>query len=165
MEEVCNAQTSILLCLQTMKTLIFDLDGTLVQLKPQLVCFADINQLTTLRKQYNFALVSGSPKAEVEWALKETGLKKLFDGTYIVALEDTNSEKASGKPFQEIQKRLQGSMVMIGDSASDEAGSKIAGLPFIRVKPYATFTKQQQALQGAIRQAEAIIHQAEPKEG
>ncbi len=140
-----------------MKTIIFDLDGTLVQLKPNLVCFADVGALAQLRKRYNFALVSGSRKTEIMWALNQTGLRSLFDDNFIVALEDTNIEKSSGKPFQEMRNRLQGEMVMLGDSPSDEAGSAIAGLPFVKVKTCSSATEQRDELAKAIILAQEII--------
>ncbi len=136
-----------------MKTLIFDLDGTLVQLKPTLICLANKKKLAALRTKYNFALASGSPRDEVVWALAETGLETLFDWRYVVTVEDTNSQKASGKPFQEIKKRLSGKMVMIGDSDADEKGAKIAGLPFIRVASGTETEKQRTALTIAINEA------------
>ncbi len=140
-----------------MKTLIFDLEGTLVQLAPTLVCFADITELTLLRKHYNFALVTGSTRIEVEWALAHTNLAPLFNSAYIVSVEDTQSEKASGKPFQEIQQRLKGSMVMIGDSTGDETGSALANLPFVRITAFPTPEEQRQELRDAIREAEALL--------
>lgn len=140
-----------------MKTLIFDLDGTLVQLKPILVCFADLEQLSKLRKQYNFALVTGSTKAEVGLALKQTKLKKLFDNAYIVTFEDTKSDKASGLPFLEIKKRITGPAVMIGDSVGDEVGSQKAGIPFVRVIATINESEQKRNLQTAIENAILVL--------
>jgi len=117
-----------------MKTIAFDLDGTLVNLKPVLTCIADMSALKALRSKYNFALVSGSSRAEVEWALQETGLAPLFDTAYVVSKDDAQGNKASGEPFRELQRRVEGQVVMIGDSDSDEAGTTVAEIPFVRVK-------------------------------
>ncbi len=141
-----------------MKTLIFDLDGTLVRLGSSLICFADADQLTLLRQKYNFALVSGSTGSEIERALKETGLRALFDDTYIIAAEDTEGSKSSGEPFREIQKRLQGNMVMIGDSTADEQGCEISGLNFIRVQNQASTQEQKEELGSAINQALRLLN-------
>lgn len=136
-----------------MKTIIFDLDGTLVRLQPQLVLIADVYQLTSLRKSYAFALVSGGKKREVLDALDKTGLRFLFEDALIVTFEDTNQEKASGEPFREIQQRLQGNMVMIGDSESDALGTKVAELSFVKVPTYQDLQEQRKALAAAIGQA------------
>lgn len=143
-----------------MKTLIFDLDGTLVRLKPRRVCLVKKDELAALRATYNFALVSGSTRKEVFQSLAKTGLWRFFDKASIVTLEDTNSKKVSGKPFREIKKRLTGTMVMIGDSDSDRKGAKIARLPFVRVRSYTDLTKQRAALTTAIRKARETLDEA-----
>ncbi len=140
-----------------MKTLIFDLDGTLIQLQSDFVCFADVDQLTLLRQQYNFALVSGSSRAEVLWALEKTRLLPLFNERLVIGFEDTQSEKASGKPFQKIRERLEGDAVMIGDSLSDEIGSAIAGILFVKIETRQTVQEQRNELISAIGRGMAIL--------
>lgn len=140
-----------------MKTLVFDLDGTLVYLAPTLVCIADVQYLQTLTDTYQLALVSGSPREEVEYALTTTGMDALFPKSLRVCKEDTNGDKASGEPFQEIQSRLQGSMIMIGDSNGDESGTTRAGMAFVRVPSCTSLTDQKEALTQAITEACARV--------
>lgn len=140
-----------------MKNLIFDLDGTLVQLTPALVLVADVEELRSLKERYTFALVSGSPREEILYALKETGLAPLFSEALIVAKEDASGDKASGLPFLEMRKRISGAMIMIGDSAGDEQGSAKADIPFVRVPVEDSLEKQKAALAAAIARAVALL--------
>ncbi len=133
-----------------MKTLIFDLDGTLVRLQPSLVCIVDKTLLDGLRTQYNLALISGGTKEEVFTALNTTGLREYFDDGNIVTFDDTHQEKATGEPFREIKRRLDGDMVMIGDSDGDESGARAAGMLCVRVPLCRTMEEQKMALVAAI---------------
>lgn len=116
-----------------MKTLIFDLDGTLVTLSPTLTCIADVARLRELRTRYAFALVTGSSKEEVRVALETFDLVSLFDPHLIITADDVAGDKASGAPFFEIRKRIIGDCIMIGDSSGDEIGSNKAGISFVKV--------------------------------
>ena len=140
-----------------MKTLIFDLDGTLVNLKPNLVCVADVDYLADLRKKYDFALVTGSPKVEVTTALEKCGLTGLFHERNIITHDDIRDSKASGAPFFEIKKRLKSNMVMIGDSDGDEIGTSKAGIPFVRVEACDLLEAQKAKLIESIRRAIELL--------
>ncbi len=140
-----------------MKTIVFDLDGTLVRLQPTTALIADLPQLTQLRETFNFALVTGSSRAETEKALNETGLSALLDRQYTVTADDVNGTKSSGLPFQEIKKRLQGPMIMIGDSESDEIGCGKVGIPFVKVPAIAAITDQKNAFSEAVRSAVKML--------
>lgn len=149
---VCIAQTSTTYFL-TMKTIIFDLDGTLVDLSPKLTCIADLKELEELRRKYNFALVSGGNRVEVISALAQTGLAPLFNDDLIVSREDTDGDKVSGEPFREILRRLKDQVVMVGDSDADEIGTKTENIPFVRVKTASTLVEKRNNLKVAIQQA------------
>ena len=140
-----------------MKTIIFDLDGTLVFLSPRLVCIANVILLTELRKRYDFALVTGSSKEEVLNALKGCGLTELFDPTLLVTRDDVSDDKASGAPFFEIKKRLTNQMVMIGDSVGDEIGSNKAAIPFVKVKSADELELQRASFEESVSQAVHIL--------
>lgn len=144
--------------LKPMKTIIFDLDGTLVLLSPILTLIADPDALQTLRERYTFALVSGSTRAEITNALKETGLAPLFNEALIVSKEDTTGGKASGEPFQEMQNRLTGTFVMLGDSDGDEAGTKIIAMPFVRVRSYSSLDEQKASFTRALEDAVTLLN-------
>ncbi len=140
-----------------MKTIIFDLDGTLINVGSPLTIIADPDQLQELKEQYNFALVTGSPREEALSGLREAGLSDLFDQKYMVFCEEVGADKSSGKPFSEILYRLGGASVMIGDSDSDETGSRVVGLRFARVERSASLQDQKQKLKDAIGVAVALL--------
>ena len=143
-----------------MKTLIFDLDGTLVRLQPQLICIARVPFLRALRKRYDFALVTGSPKDEVLRTLAECELTQFFDREKIVTKDDVQGDKASGIPFFEIMRRLPGAAVMVGDSDGDEIGSRKAGIPFVRVQTTQTQKLQRKYLEEAVANAVSVLEGA-----
>lgn len=145
-----------MLCLlpfKTMQTIVFDLDGTLLRLRPESVLIADIKRLQALQSNYRLAIVSGGTREEVLQALEETDLRRFFADKHIVTFEDTNQEKSSGEPFREILRRLPRPMVMIGDSDGDEIGTRIAEIPFVRVETYQAVQAQKAALERAIQMA------------
>jgi len=139
------------------KIILFDLDGTLVRFTPQFGCIADINQLHALKRDYDFALVSGGLKREVLAALDKANLRQFFDDAHIVTFEDTGQEKSTGEPFREIQRRMQRDMVMIGDSESDAEGTKRVGMFFVKVATHKDLRKQQAELSMAIQKAIKLL--------
>ena len=149
--------------LTIMKTIIFDLDGTLVRLAPTLACIAEKTQLAELRKEYNFALVTGSPRAELEDVLKTCELREFFDDGAIVTCEEVGSDKSSGVPFEKIRERITGACVMIGDSDSDEVGSGKTGIPFVKVGTMQTLDAQKLELVAAIQEARNTLKIISPQ--
>jgi phosphoglycolate phosphatase-like HAD superfamily hydrolase len=140
-----------------MKTIIFDLDGTLVRLQPAIISIADIETLKILSQKYNLALVSGSPNEEIKTALTQTGLSAFLESDYIVGKEDSTGDKASGIPFENMKSRLTGTYVMIGDSPSDEEGCRVARIPFVKVNTCSTIQEQKEELARAITEAVRLL--------
>lgn len=128
-----------------MKTIIFDLDGTLIDLaSPRRIakqlygaspkCFADIRQLKNLCQKYRFALVTGASRTETLGALRRFGLDNFFQAEFIITKDEVSALKATGAPFRKIKKIIDGPAIFIGDSQGDLLGSNKAGLSYILVK-------------------------------
>lgn len=138
-----------------MKTIILDLDGTLVDLASKNKrSFVTPNQLEILARSYRIGLITGSTKQETFYILKKLELLSYFDSHLIVVFEDTKSLKETGKPFFEMKRRLGDvPVVFIGDSINDEIGSRKAGIQFIRVQKANIFSDQRKNLRDAIHEA------------
>lgn len=140
-----------------MKTLAFDLHGTLAHVSDDSTLIADIELLTKLKKKYSLALITGCTRQEATKALQQTGLDVLFDADMIVLCEESGGEKDTGKPFEEIRRRVLGPVVMIGDRPSDLSGSALAGIPCIIVESKENLTDQKSALLQAIDTAVQLL--------
>ncbi len=134
-----------------MKTIIFDLDGTLVDLipstttkEPEVRPRTSRQQLESLRKRYSFALVTGSCRQEALYTLDQMAWTDLFDQNLIICADDIPAEKKTGIPFSTI-KQCTDVFCVIGDSEiHDLGGARRAGLKCILVK---TKKELEQALQ------------------
>jgi len=133
-----------------MKTIIFDLDGTLVRLKPKFASLCDRKTLLKLSDKYELALVTGSTRKEALSALRRVKILDLFKPNKIVTYDEVLYEKKSGKPFFEIKKRIELPAIMIGDSDGDEIGSQKATFDFIKVEQSKGKIQQSQNLLKAI---------------
>lgn len=77
-------------------------------------------------------IVTGRPRAEAEFAVKNNGWMGIFPAERIVALEDCEEEKPSPAPLLLAMKKLGAKRaVYIGDTASDCAAAKAAKMPCI----------------------------------
>ena len=132
------------------KTIIFDLDGTLVQLKPEFQSFVDKEKLIKLSRDYELAIITGATRTETKSALKRAGINMFFNERFIVTSDDVSASKSTGESFRELLRRIRGNVIMIGDSDSDETGASVAGIPFIRVNTTTTVLKQKANLSRAI---------------
>ena len=134
-----------------MKTIIFDLDGTLVDLvpakyfkrQPKVIQRISKTELEQLRKRYCFSLVTGSCRKEALYALQQMGWTDLFDQKLILCADDIPAEKKTGIPFSVIKQQAD-VICIIGDSEIDRLGAKRANIDCIIVK---TKTDLQKALQ------------------
>lgn len=138
-----------------MKTLIFDLDGTLCELMTPLECssiFVSREMLETL-PGIRVALVTGGTREETEFVLSKAGVCDLFTDDLILTREDPFGEKKTGEPFLELLRRVGGEAVVIGDSEADILGAEQAGLTCILVRKMSRDELQKEALQEAIETA------------
>ena len=115
-----------------MKTIIFDLDGTLIDLKTG-ECFLCPEDLQALTDTFQFALVTGASFDEVESALATLEMTRFFPRERVVCKEDTVGGKDTGKPFLKAVQEVGDNAIVIGDSWKDEKGSLVAGLKCLKV--------------------------------
>ncbi len=118
-----------------MKTIIFDLDGTLVDLA-RFKCFVRATELMSLRKKYRLALVTGASRKETLSALRQFRLDNLFgkDKKFVITKDEVPASKKTGAPFRKIMSMLCGPAIFIGDSQNDALGCARADLPCILIK-------------------------------
>jgi len=155
------------------KVIIFDFDGTLIDQKaatrsflcgrerivplPQ-AAYISSSLMRKLASRYRLGIVTGSPDREVIPVMASLNMLYFFDARLIITADDIAAPKKTGKSFVELVNRLYGSrVVFIGDSANDEIGSRIAGVPFIRVRNARGFQEHCEMLSRAIGQAIEIL--------
>lgn len=79
-------------------------------------------------------IVTGRPRAEAEFALRNNGWEGFFQKEGIVALEDCDEEKPSPKPLLLAAQRLGAARpAYVGDNASDAAACRAAKMPCVIV--------------------------------
>ncbi|MEM2138438.1 MAG: HAD-IA family hydrolase, partial [Candidatus Anstonellaceae archaeon] len=79
-------------------------------------------------------IVTGRPRYEAEFAVKNNGWEKFFPPEKIVALEDCEEEKPSPKPLLLAMGKLGAKRaIYVGDTASDYAAAKAAKIPCVIV--------------------------------
>lgn len=130
-----------------MKTFIFDLDGTLVDLASGTLLLPT-RELEKLPADIQCALVTRSPRAQVTRVLETFAMQAFFPWERIVCQEDTMGDKKTGEPFIKIRDVVGMEAVVIGDTKDDEIGARIAGYPCIRVSEN---TPVQDAIQKALQ--------------
>jgi len=141
------------------KTIIFDLDGTLVDLSsyPEIELLADAELLRRLKPVYNFAIVTGGTTEETIFALEKTGIINLFDKGLIVTADIVSESKKTGASFLEIIKRINGRAIVIGDSDSDRIGAEKARLPLILLRRQADINTQRNEFTKVLKRAAQIL--------
>ncbi|MFA6328253.1 MAG: histidinol-phosphate transaminase [Candidatus Micrarchaeia archaeon] len=79
-------------------------------------------------------IVTGRPRAEAEFAVRNNGWGKYFPAKSIMALEDCDEEKPSPKPLLLAARKMDAkNPIYVGDSPSDSAACKAAGIPCVIV--------------------------------
>ncbi len=116
-----------------MKTIFFDLDGTLTELKesPKLRLLIGADIIERLSSQYQLGLITASKTEETLFALRILGIQKYFQPALIFTADTCPYPKKNGRPFILAKQRASEVVAMIGDSESDRIGSKKANIPFI----------------------------------
>jgi histidinol-phosphate aminotransferase len=85
--------------------------------------------LLALSKKYKLGIVTSRPREEAIWAM-EGMFAGVFEPNFLVAQEDCEKEKPSPEPLLECMRRMDAKKSLyVGDSASDLAAAKEAGIP------------------------------------
>jgi HAD superfamily hydrolase (TIGR01548 family) len=109
----------------------FYLNG-LIQIETPLVGTKTLEKIAA--SGMKMGIVTGRPRAEAEFAVKNNGWEKYFSPQNIVALEDCEEEKPSPKPILLATDKLKAKKaIYIGDTVSDYAAAKSAKMPCIIV--------------------------------
>lgn len=118
-----------------MKTIFFDLDGTLTNLSdwPSLKLLIPRKKLFILRQKYQFGLITASKTPEAMRSLKKLGIAVLFEKSLIITSDICPETKITGAPFKLAKSKVKDIAAMIGDSEGDKIGSSKANLQFIPV--------------------------------
>lgn len=137
-----------------MKTLIFDIDGTLTDMRPledprlrlanpnpTLLAYPAAQFITDNAKTYHYVFATGGTLADTTYVLRQLGLVQIFDMTNSIAADSGLPPKSTGEPYKQIAAQFPDSIV-IGDSETDRAGAKLAGLPCVILAPNETLTDQ-----------------------
>jgi len=90
-------------------------------------------RLIKLKDKYKkLAIATGRPRSEAEYAIKKNNLQRIFD--CIIAMEDVKNGKPSPEILFAVMKKTGlKKTIYIGDSPSDVAAAKNAGIPSIFV--------------------------------
>ena len=104
----------------------------LIRKEPPLVGKEVFEKLLASGKK--IGIVTGRPRAEAEFALKNNRWERFFNKGSIVSLDDCEEEKPSPKPLILAARRLGARRpVYVGDNASDLAACKAANIPCVIV--------------------------------
>lgn len=106
-------------------------DGGLIQNERWIL---DKKVLVELKRKFKLGIVTGRPKAEAEFALRNNDMSDYFD--VLVAMEDTVEQKPDPSPIRLALKGLDCTEgFYIGDTIDDAKMAANAGIPFILVRP------------------------------
>jgi len=118
-------------------------DGAAPGLRETETLRIDADRLRSLARRFTLALVTGRPRADLEWALDRFGWRDLFP--VAVAADDGAPERRKPDPWpiEEALRRLgdrvdHGAARYIGDGPADRAAAEAAGIRFIGTGPLAT---------------------------
>lgn len=116
-----------------MKTIFFDLDGTLTNLSewPDLKLLIPQKKLFILRQNYQFGLITASKTPEAMRSLEKLGIAVLFEKSLIITSDICPEPKITGAPFEFAKSKVKDIVAIIGDSEGDKIGSAKANLQFI----------------------------------
>jgi len=117
-------------------TIIFDLEGTLVDVGGELLSqvFVKEKELEQLDREYKLGIVTGATRVQLEYVLQKTFLNKYFSIQNTVSKDECLEAKATGKPFQTLlDKGYPRPVVIIGDSDGDQLGAEVLNVGFVKV--------------------------------
>lgn len=176
-----------------MKTIIFDLNGTLADVEPierftlmqvpadastedGLAAYQEAQRLliaegrmptppTFLERRmleglagFSFALVTASPRTEVEFVLAQTGCLDLFEKDLVLCKGEYPGSKRTGEPFVALKTRIGTNAIVIGDTSADEEGAVAAGFPCVKVERRDSLEEQKKELEARIREAVQLLN-------
>lgn len=127
-----------------MKTIIFDIDGTLTEMRPlenrlvtqrtfKPVQYPLVEWIKKNKDKYSYVYATGGQRSETECALKKLGIIHYFDLKNSISKTNCRFSKKTGIPFKKILKKYPNSMV-ITDTQADCLGARKAGIQSVLIK-------------------------------
>ena len=132
-----------------MKTIIFDIDGTLTDMSaienaaflgvtencwPKPNKYPLVDWILRNKNNYNFVYATGGKEKETLYVLESLGLLKYFDIKNSINKSNYRFSKKTGLPFLKIKKKYP-DCLLVTDSQDDCIGAKLAKIPYMKIIP------------------------------
>lgn len=137
-----------------MLTIIFDIDGTLTDMRPLedrqlrtiepsplLIAYPAVEFIKSNAKNYRFVFVTGGSLADTSYVLKQFAILDLFDLENSISADSDLPPKITGKPFRQIAQKFP-ECVVVGDGDNDRIGAEKAGIPNVILTPGKVLTNK-----------------------
>lgn len=127
-----------------MKTIIFDIDGTLTDMSPvegsllwrkelpNLKQYPLVKWIINNRYKFRFIYATGGKKNETLYALKNLGIIRYFDLKNSMDKTNCKFHKITGIPLKKIKDKFP-NCILVTDGKKDCIGAKKVGMEFIRI--------------------------------
>lgn len=138
-----------------MKTIIFDIDGTLTNMwplehgsggnLPVLLAYPLVGFIKENHAKYRFLYATGGNDKDTKCALEQLGILEYFDLGYSFARDTSEFSKSTGIPFKKQIEKFPDA-VLITDSLSDVLGAEKVGLASVLVNQGGQMTSVQEVV-------------------
>lgn len=115
-------------------TIVFDLNGTLVKMRPAKLLLPK-QLISKLSIKYNLAIITGAKRSETLNILKKIGIFELFNTSYIITKDNTPLRKPNPDLFNCIP-NTKNTILYIGDTSNDAKMAKEADINFLNIKDF-----------------------------
>ena len=154
-----------------MLTIIFDIDGTLTDMRPledpalraknpnpTLIAYPAVKFIKDNPIAYNFVFVTGGSLADTTYVLQQFAILDLFDLKNSVSADSNLPPKTTGEPFRQIA-QIFPECVIVGDSNNDKTGAFQAGIACLILGSGEVLTDQKLRI-AILRQSNKTVNRA-----